>query len=146
MALNATTLELTFQKPNYHIDRTEPIILIGVMPKHKRSVSAAGQAVPLKLRPETLRDLVHKLAADTDNILWSKHALDRMVERGITDRMAVDVLQNGDCKGNVEAGANPGEWKLKLVRRVKGKREAGVVVLTVRNGRLFVKTAEWEDL
>jgi Domain of unknown function (DUF4258) len=100
----------------------------------------------LKPRAEKLRDLVHELAAETDNILWSTHALDRMVERDITDKMAVEVLQKGDCKGAVEAGANRGEWKLKLVRRMKGRREAGVVVLTVRNGRLLVKTVEWEDL
>lgn len=123
-------------------------MLIGVMPQRRKpvTVTTAGLPVPFKPRPETLRDLVRGLAADTDNISWSVHALDRMVERGITDKMAIEVLQKGDCKGEVEAGANPGEWKLKLVRRVKGRREAGVVVLTVRNARLFVKTAEWEDL
>ena len=61
-------------------------------------------------RAEKLRDRVHELATDTDNILWSRHALDRMFERDITDKMAVEVLQRGDCKGVVEAGANAGEW------------------------------------
>ena len=117
------------------------------MPKQKKPGTVrASEPVPFKPRPETLRDLVHRLAADTDNIAWSMHAQERMYERGITDKMAVEVLQKGDCKGDVEAGAKPGEWKLKLARRVKGRREAGVVVLTVRNARLFVKTAEWEDL
>jgi Domain of unknown function (DUF4258) len=117
------------------------------MPKEKPDpVGPAKEPVPFKPRPETLRDLVHRLASDTDNISWSTHAQERMYERGLTDKMAIEVLQKGDCKGEVEAGAKPGEWKLKLVRRVKGKREAGVVVLTVRNARLFVKTAEWEDL
>jgi hypothetical protein len=69
-----------------------------------------------------------------------------MVERGITDKMAIEVLQKGDCEGEVEAGANPGEWKLKMVRQMKGKREAGVVVLTAGNARLLVKTVEWEDI
>lgn len=119
-------------------------MLIGVMPKQKKP--AAPEPVPFAPRGETLRYLVHRLATDTDNILWSTHALERMVERGITDKMVVEVLQKGDCKGSATAGANPGEWKLKLVRRVKGRRDTGVVVLTVRNGRLFVKTAEWEDL
>jgi hypothetical protein len=106
----------------------------------------SGAAVDFKLRPETVRDLVHRLATDTDNIKWSTHALERMSERGITDKMAVEVLQKGDLKGEVEKGSNVGEWKAKLVRRVKGRREAGVVVLTVRNGQLLVKIAEWEDL
>jgi hypothetical protein len=118
------------------------------MSKRKKPVtlSKTNEPVPFKPRPEMLRDLVHGLAADTDNISWSTHAHERMFERGITDKMAIEVLQKGDCKGSVEAGTKPGEWKLKLVRRVKGRREAGVVVLTVRNARLFVKTAEWEDL
>jgi hypothetical protein len=33
-----------------------------------------------------------------------------------------------------------------MVRAVKGRREVGVVVLTVRNEYLLVKTVEWEDL
>ena len=120
-------------------------MLIGVMPKPPKKPVPAPVTVPFAPRPNVLRDLIHKLAADTDNILWSKHALARMDERGITDKMAVEVLQRGDVKGSAEAGQNPGEWKVKLVRRMKGHREAGVVVLTVRNGRLLVKTAEWED-
>ncbi len=98
------------------------------------------------IRPETVRDLVHRLALDTSNIRWSTHALDRMHERGITDHAAVEVLRKGDIKGTLEAGRTPGEWKLKLVREMKGRREVGVVVVTVRNAKLLVKTAEWEDL
>ena len=55
-------------------------------------------------RAEKIRDVVHKLAATTDNILWSAHPLDRMAERNITDKMAVEILQKGDSKGLVEAG------------------------------------------
>jgi Domain of unknown function (DUF4258) len=102
--------------------------------------------VPM-LRPEAIRDQVHRLALDTSNVSWASHALDRMGERGITDAMAVDVLRRGSLKGAVEAGKHPGEWKVKMVRQVKGRREVGVVVvLAVRNARLFVKTVEWEDL
>jgi len=98
------------------------------------------------LRPETIRDLVHRLALDTANIGWSTHAIDRMPERGITDKMVVDVLRRGAPKGAIEGGKNPGEWKVKMVWQMKGRREVGVVVVTVRNARLFVKTVEWEDL
>jgi Domain of unknown function (DUF4258) len=97
------------------------------------------------MRPGTLRDLVHRLALDTANISWSQHALDRMVERDIRDHVALDVLRRGEIKGDIEPGQHPGEWKTKLVREAKGRREAGVVVLVVRNTRLFVKTVEWED-
>lgn len=96
-------------------------------------------------RPETIRDLIYRLAANTRNIAWSTHALERMTERDITDRVAVEVLRTGTLEGPIEPGANPGEWKTKMVKEVRGRREVGVVVITIRNEKLLVKTAEWED-
>lgn len=105
-----------------------------------------SKAIAFKLRPETVRELVQRLAQESENVKWSVHALERMNERGITDKVALEVLRFGDVKGAVEAGKCPGEWKVKMVRTVKGRREAGVVVLTIRNAHLLVKTVEWEDL
>jgi hypothetical protein len=101
--------------------------------------------VDFRPRPEVMRDLVHRLAADTRNIAWSTHALQRMTERDITDRVAVDVLRTGWLQGGVAPGDKPGEWKVKMVKMVRGRREVGVVVITIREERLLVKTAEWED-
>jgi hypothetical protein len=53
-------------------------------------------------RPETIRDLIGRLALDTKNISWSIHALERMSERGIADYVAVDVLRTGWPKGPIE--------------------------------------------
>jgi hypothetical protein len=114
-------------------------MLIGVMPDRRLPKE-------FRPRPETLRDHIRRLAADTKNIVWSLHALERMTERDITDFVALDVLRTGWPKGNIVAGEHPGEWKVKMVKEVKGRREVGVVVITIRNERLFVKTAEWEDL
>jgi len=97
------------------------------------------------MRPETMRDLVRRLAQDSASIRWSRHALERMEQRGITDLVAVDVLRLGELKGAIEPGQSSGEWKVKMVHVVKGRREVGVVVITVRNAKLFVKTVEWED-
>jgi hypothetical protein len=107
---------------------------------------APGKAVAFKPRPEAVRDLVWRLAADTSNIKWSIHALERMGQRGITDKVALETMRKGIPKGAVEAGQNTGEWKLKMTHRPTGRREVGVVVITVRNARLLVKTVEWEDL
>jgi hypothetical protein len=92
-------------------------------------------------RPETVEQTVRRLAADTGNIKWSRHALKRMQERGITDKMAVDVLRHGSHQGAAEGGDSPGEWKVKMTYQTKGRREVGVVVITVRNARLFVTPA-----
>jgi Domain of unknown function (DUF4258) len=98
-------------------------------------------------RPEVVRDLVQRLALDTGNIQWRVHAQKRMVERGITDEMAVEVLRRGDLKGEVEPRERPGELKVKMVRAIKGRnREVGVVAIVVSSVRLRVITVEWEDV
>jgi len=71
--------------------------------------------------------------------------MDRMLERDITDEVALDVLRNGYLAGEVELGKNPGEWKLKVAKQIKGRRQVGVVVVVIRERRLLVKTVEWED-
>ena len=104
----------------------------------------ASNVVP-QMRPSTLRELIRRLAKDTSNIAWGAHALRRMSERDIRDYVVVEILRSGEIKGAIELGNKPGEWKAKLVKEIKGRREAGVVVIVIRSARLFVKTAEWED-
>jgi hypothetical protein len=98
------------------------------------------------VRPESVRNLVRKLAQNTTNIQWRRHAQDRMVERDITDEMALEVLRQGDIKGEIEPGQQPDELKVKMVRHIKGRREVGVVVVVVKSLSLRVITVEWEDL
>jgi len=69
-----------------------------------------------------------------------------MAERDISIRVALAVIREGIVSGPVEAGASQGEWKAKIVRNVKGRRDVGVVVLLIKNDRLLVKTVEWEDV
>ena len=110
-----------------------------------------------KLPPETepvqfvprARDFtrrVNALAVDTRNVRWSQHARERMEERDIPIRIALNVLRQGSTLGPIEPGQNAGEWKAKLVLPVRGRREVGVAVLVVNENRIFVKTVEWEDI
>ena len=67
--------------------------------------------------------------------------------RGITDNMMFEVLRTGFIKGgDIVPGKNPGEWKVKMTKKMKGQREVGVVTLVINCQRLFIKTVEWEDL
>ena len=86
------------------------------------------------------------MAKDSENITWGDHAFDRSDERDITIRDASTVLQTGYLDDKLEAGLNPGEWKGKMTKAMKGRREIGVVVVVIRNESLFAKTVEWEDL
>ena len=95
---------------------------------------------------DELEARIRKLAQDSKNVGFSVHAEDRMDERGISDLDALRVLRSGHIVGEITPGRNDGEWKCKVVAPVKGRREVGVVVLTIRNRKLRVKTVEWEDL
>ena len=85
-------------------------------------------------------------AEDSRNVFFGKHARERMEERGISDRDVRKVINEGDIIGPIEVGKATGEWKCKIVARIKGNREAGVVTVATHNCRLFIKTVEWEDL
>ncbi|RIY03485.1 DUF4258 domain-containing protein [Aureimonas flava] len=97
-------------------------------------------------KPHVVAQRVRQLAANSENVRWSQHALDRMAERDITIRQALYVLREGDVVGPIELGKYPGELKAKFIRNMRGRRDVGVVVLLVKNGRLNVKTVEWEDI
>jgi hypothetical protein len=98
-------------------------------------------------RPEVVRDTARALAQDTSNIQWRKHAtLERMPERDITDRMALDVIRKGYVKGLVQPGTQADEWVIKLAWEMGSGREVGVVVSVVGGVKLRVITVEWEDV
>ncbi|MGN6057514.1 MAG: hypothetical protein ACTHOI_02900 [Sphingomicrobium sp.] len=105
--------------------------------------------LPLR-RPSEVEALVHELAKDSKNVRWraqsyETHAESRMEWRGITDLMMFEVLRTGQIRGPVELGKYPNEIKVKMVKKLKGVREVGVVTLIINSQRLFVKTVEWED-
>lgn len=96
-------------------------------------------------RPHQLILVIRRLAFDSSKVFVKEHASERMEERGISRLDAIRALRVGDIVGAIEAGANPGEWKCKVVERRKGARALGVVTIVVNQDRLFIKTVEWED-
>ena len=128
--------------PTYHIDRRQTVILIGGM---------ADEQIPQKItkfrpRSDVLEARIRELASDSFNVLIpTDHCLERQEERSITDDMIYEVLRRGYISGEVRSGENPGEWKCKMTRKMKGAREVGVVTVLINNNRLLVATAEWED-
>ena len=99
-------------------------------------------------RPRTgdLEKIIRALAEGRVGPGFSEHALDRMDERGITTLDVVRVLRIGGIKGEIGSGRSAGEWKCKVVAKIKGSREIGVITIVVAQRKLFVKTVEWEDL
>lgn len=77
-------------------------------------------------------------------MIFGDHARERMLEREITDIDVFRVLRTGGIVDAPEP-AEPGEWKCKIVQRVRGGREVGVVAIILLGKKLFIKTVEWED-
>ena len=102
----------------------------------------------LQFRPleGDLEAIIHEIATADRHVYLGTHARERMAERDITRVDALRVLQRGSISGGVMPGKKPGEWKCKVVARLKGSREIGVVTIVVEEKKLFVKTVEWEDL
>jgi len=99
-----------------------------------------------RLTPSMAERRIRALAADSGRIVWSRHALERMTEREIFDVDALRILRGGMLEGMPEATGTDGEWKCKMTMRLRGVREAGVVLIILKSDRLFIKTVEWEDV
>jgi Domain of unknown function (DUF4258) len=110
---------------------------------------AARTSIKLKwglLSPEAALESVKFLAADSKLVGFTDHALVRMEERDIFDVDVFRVLKNGRIKGSVSSAKREGECLVKIVDKIKGQREVGVVTVIIRQSKLLVITVEWEDL
>ena len=88
---------------------------------------------------------IRAIAADSGKVILGDHAVERMAERDIFDFDVLRILRDGSIRGDPERTPR-GEWKCKMVMRLRGGRDAGVVTIILRDDRLFVKTVEWEDV
>lgn len=101
--------------------------------------------VVFRLTARVAEQRIHTAAKRSENVIFSDHALERMDERGIPDVQVLDILRTGHVVDNPERTEHE-EWKCKIVKEIRGRRQAGVVTIILNNGRLFLKTVEWEDL
>ncbi|HWB49303.1 MAG TPA: hypothetical protein VG651_09350 [Stellaceae bacterium] len=97
-----------------------------------------------KLRADQAQEIIRKRSQTTTNVVISLHAFDRIEARSIIAEDVYWILQTGFAEG--VPTYEDGEWKVIMVRRMPGCREAGVVTLIVgENEEVFVKTTEWMD-
>ena len=80
---------------------------------------------------------IRGLAENSFNIRWSQHARDRMDERGITSREALETIRGGEIFGKIVPDDD--EWKVTLKRRRAG-RVVQVVLAVSDGGDLTVVT------
>jgi hypothetical protein len=91
--------------------------------------------------------LVHELAVDTANIIWRGHSEERSEERDISFLDALLILRGGCVLSEPTKGKYDGEWCCKIVKKLRGNRDGGVVtVIMTKQRKLKIVTVEWEDL
>ena len=97
------------------------------------------------LRADEAERIIRERVADTDNVIFSEHAFDRVDERSITQEEAYWILEGGSVESQPER-VGEAEWKVLVARRMPGTREAGVVTAIAKDDRrIFVITVEWLD-
>ena len=96
--------------------------------------------------PAIAQKRIREIAATSDRIKWSHHALDRMNEREIYDVDVLMALRSGTF-GMRRSGRNEASGSARyIIYRLRGSRDLGVVVIILKTDDLLVKTVEWEDL
>lgn len=101
--------------------------------------------VALRLRSDQAEKIIKSRARDSAKVILGRHAKEQAAARDITKDEIYRILRSGFVKGEPTL-TNQGEWKCKITHRVRGARDAGVVTVILFDGRLFIKTVEWEDL
>jgi hypothetical protein len=97
-----------------------------------------------RMRPDKAQALIRSIAADTSKVIIGDHAKRRMAEREISDIEVYRILQSGHVMEE-PSQTEYKEWKCKVVKTLKGNREAGVVTIILKSGMVFAQTVEWED-
>ena len=88
-------------------------------PNARRTASSAAR----------LAERVHALAADSFNVrMGEPHFRESMTKRGIDMRSVLEVLRTGRAVGAPELDEY-GDWRIKLRRRVAGRRVHVVVAV-----------------
>src|SRR5208282_129782 len=98
-----------------------------------------------RLTPAVAERRIREMAATSNAIKWSCHALTRMNEREIFDVDVLRALRLGTIRDAPEKTPRE-EWKCKIIYRLRGSRNIGVVAIILRTDGLLIKTVEWEDL
>ncbi len=90
----------------------------------------------------TVVKTLRRLAADSKNILITRHALERMQERGISRTEVNRCLREGSQQGEAMATAR-GDWQVELLHTVAGRRLVVQAVLAVEESSLVIVVTTW---
>jgi hypothetical protein len=101
-----------------------------------------SSSLPIKKALELLR----KISADDNNVIFGIHAWERIDGREITAKQAINVIRTGQLEGLPQKGRKAGEWVVNIWGHGFRNRDIRVVTVIIFEKKLFVKTVMWKDL
>lgn len=107
--------------------------------------SPSKKVALFRLTAAVAENRIREIAASSGAVRWSNHALERMNEREIYDVDVLRALRTGTVRDSPERTERE-EWKCKVIYRLRGSRDIGVVAIILKKDGLLIKTVEWEDL
>ena len=99
-------------------------------------------------KPTALIARIREIAKKSENVFFSDHASERLLERGLTDLDVIRGYRIGDIVGAISPGERDDEWVCEVVfpsSNELGRREVGVITIVVKASRLRIKTVMWKD-
>jgi hypothetical protein len=99
----------------------------------------------MRLTAGVAQKRIREISKNSAMVILGTHVRERMDERQILDVDVFRTLRTGFVDEDPEK-TEYGEWKCKMTLEIRGGRKAGVVVVFLDNGKLFLKTVEWEDV
>lgn len=97
----------------------------------------------MRLTKAVAQKRIRETAKNSASVILGTHARERMDERQIFDVDVFRTLRAGFIDEEPEK-TEYGEWKCKVTLKIRGGRDLGVVTVILNNGKLFIKTVEWE--
>jgi hypothetical protein len=149
---NVTPIPYFSSENSYQDDRSIPLtspdktirLIDEGRGKERQRVTDEQVVVDFRLTAAVAQQRIRVAAQDTRNVIWGDHVLERMDVRGMFRQDILRVLRSGDVDDD-PTKARVDEWKCKITLKIRGARTAGVIVIILPDGKLFLKTAEWED-
>lgn len=88
--------------------------------------------------------IIRRRAAKTSNVILIGHPEEREAERGFDRVTTFRILREGHVDPASMKQLPNGDWEMVVAMRIKGRREAGVATIVVKEEeKLIVKTVMW---
>lgn len=92
--------------------------------------------------PAILQKRVNTTALSSGNVVFSRHAQIRLVERDITIKVAIDVLRSGFVHSDISIDMIKGEYKFNVTATIQERKITVVAVMRIKDGgNVYVVTA-----